>query len=150
MRVLSVVRLNGQEIALTQWLILWIAAAVLFLVIDMVWLLWLGRGFYVTEIGDLLRQPPNMGAAGAFYILYVTGLMVMVVWPAVQGGSISQAVLYGAFLGLIAYGTYDLTNLAVMKGFTTKIAIIDMAWGTVLTGIVSGLTATIGMRLLGK
>lgn len=135
---------------MTQWIILWIAAAVLFLLIDMVWLLWLGRGFYVNEIGDLLRQPPNMAAAGAFYILYVTGLMVMVVWPAVQGGSVGQAVLYGAILGLIAYGTYDLTNLAVMKGFTTKIAVIDMIWGTVLTGAVSGITAMIGVRLLGR
>ena len=135
---------------MTHWIILWIAAAVLFLLIDMVWLLWLGRSFYVTEIGDLLRQPPNFGAAGAFYVLYVTGLMVMVVWPAVQGGSVGQAVLYGAILGLVAYGTYDLTNLAVMKGFTTRIAIIDMVWGTVLTAAVSGLTAAIGMRLLGK
>ena len=135
---------------MTHWIILWIAAAVLFLLIDMVWLLWLGRSFHVTEIGDLLRKPPNFGAAGAFYVLYVTGLMVMVVWPAVQGGSVGQAVLYGAILGLVAYGTYDLTNLAVMKGFTTKIAIIDMVWGTVLTAAVSGLTAAIGMRLLGK
>lgn len=135
---------------MTHWIILWIAAVVLFLLIDMVWLLWLGRSFYVSEIGDLLRQPPNMGAAGAFYILYVTGLMVMVVWPAVQVGSVGQAVLYGAILGLIAYGTYDLTNLAVMKGFTTKIAVIDMIWGTVLTGTVSGITAMIGIRLLGR
>jgi len=135
---------------LTQWIILWIAAAVLFLVIDMVWLLWLGRGFYVSEIGDLLRQPPNFGAAGAFYALYVTGLMVMVVWPAVQGGSIGQAMLYGAVLGLVAYGTYDLTNLAVMKGFTTRIALIDMAWGTALTGAVSAIAASIGLRLLAR
>ena len=135
---------------MTHWIILWIAAAVLFLIIDMVWLLWLGRSFYVSEIGDLLRQPPNMGAAGAFYILYVTGLMVMVVWPAVQGGSISQAILSGALLGLVAYGTYDLTNLAVMKGFTTKIAVIDMIWGTVLTGTVAGLTTAIGLKLLGR
>ena len=135
---------------MTQFLILWVAAAVLFLAIDMVWLLWLGRSFYVSEIGDLLCQPPNLGAAGAFYVLYVTGLMVMVVWPAVQGGSLGQAVLYGAVLGLVAYGTYDLTNLAVMKGFTTRIAIIDMVWGTVLTAAVSGITAAIGLRLLGK
>lgn len=135
---------------MTQWIILWIATAVLFLLIDMVWLLWLGRSFYVSEIGDLLRQPPNFGAAGTFYILYVTGLMVLVIWPAVQGGSVGQAVLNGAILGLVAYGTYDLTNLAVMKGFTTRIAMIDLAWGTVLTGAVSGIAATIGMRLLGK
>lgn len=135
---------------MTQWIILWIAAAVLFLIIDMVWLLWLGRSFYVSEIGDLLRQPPNLGAAGAFYVLYVTGLMIMVIWPAVQAQSVPQAVLFGAMLGLVAYGTYDLTNLAVMKGFTTKIAIIDMLWGTVLTSAVAGLAATIGIRLLAR
>jgi len=135
---------------MTQWIILWIAAAVLFLIIDMVWLLWLGRSFYVSEIGDLLRQPPNLGAAGAFYVLYVTGLMIMVIWPAVQAQSVPQAVLFGALLGLVAYGTYDLTNLAVMKGFTTKIAIIDMLWGTVLTSAVAGLAATIGIRLLAR
>lgn len=135
---------------MTQWIILWIAAAVLFLVIDMVWLLWLGRSIYVSEIGDLLRQPPNLGAAGAFYVLYVTGLMVMVIWPAVQAGSIGQAILHGAVLGLVAYGTYDLTNLAVMKGFTTKIALIDLAWGTVLTATVSGVVTAIGLKLIAR
>ncbi|WP_374332716.1 DUF2177 family protein [Aestuariivirga sp.] len=135
---------------MTQWIILWIAAAVLFLVIDMVWLLWLGRSIYVSEIGELLRQPPNMGAAGAFYVLYVTGLMVMVIWPAVQGGSVGQAILSGAILGLVAYGTYDLTNLAVMKGFTTRIAVIDLAWGTVLTATVSGLVTAIGLKLIAR
>ena len=135
---------------MTQWIVLWIAAAVLFLAIDMVWLLWVGRGIYVAEIGDILRQPPNMGAAGAFYILYITGLMIMVIWPAFQAQSWPQALLYGALLGLIAYGTYDLTNLAVMKGFTTKIAVIDMIWGAVLTGAVSGLTVMIGSKLLAR
>ncbi len=143
-------RHHGRESKLTQWIILWIAAAVLFLLIDMIWLLWLGRSFYVSEIGDLLRQPPNMGAAGAFYVLYVTGLMIMVIWPAVQAGSVPQGLLFGALLGLIAYGTYDLTNLAVMKGFTTRIAIIDMIWGMVLTGAVSGLATMIGVKLLAR
>lgn len=135
---------------MAQWIILWIAAAVLFLAIDMVWLLWLGRSIYISEIGDILRQPPNMAAAGAFYALYVTGLMIMVIWPAVQAGSLVQGLFYGALLGLVAYGTYDLTNLAVLKGFTTKIAIIDMIWGAVLTGAVSTLTVLIGTRLLSR
>ena len=135
---------------MTHWILLWIVAAVLFLAIDMVWLLWVGRSIYVTEIGDILRQPPNMAAAGAFYILYMTGLMIMVIWPAFQAQSVSQALMYGALLGLIAYGTYDLTNLAVMKGFTTRIALIDMAWGTVLTGAVSALTVLVGTRFLAR
>ena len=135
---------------MTHWIILWIAAAILFLAIDMVWLLWLGRSIYVTEIGEILRQQPNMAAAGAFYVLYITGLMIMVIWPAVQAGSVVQGMLYGALLGLIAYGTYDLTNLAVMKGFTTKIALIDMVWGTFLTGSVSTFAVLIGTRLLSR
>ena len=126
------------------WITLWLAAAVLFLAIDMVWLLWLGRGFYTAEIGAILRQPPNLSAAGLFYVLYVTGLMIMVIWPAFQAQSALQALVYGAILGLVAYGTYDLTNLAVMKGFTAKIAMIDMVWGMVLTAIVSSLTVVIG------
>ena len=133
-----------------QWMILWVVAAVLFLVIDMVWLLWLGRGIYVSEIGEILRQPPNFAAAAAFYVLYVTGLMIMVIWPAVQAQSIWQGLVYGALLGLIAYGTYDLTNLAVMRGFTTKIAIIDMLWGTILTGSVSALTVAVATRFFAR
>lgn len=129
---------------MTYWIILWIAAAILFLAIDMLWLLWLGRGFYVAEIGPLLRETPNFGAAGAFYLLYVTGLMIMVIWPAHQAQSVSQALIYGAVLGLMAYGTYDLTNLAVAKGFTLKIAAIDMVWGTMLTAAVSAVTVWIG------
>jgi uncharacterized membrane protein len=131
-----------------HWILLWIAAAVIFLAIDLVWLGWLGRGIYQAEIGPLLRQPFNIPAAVAFYLLYITGLMIVVVWPAFQAQSVSQALLKGALLGLIAYGTYDLTNLAVMKGFTTKIAIIDMIWGTVLTGTVAALTVLIGTRFL--
>lgn len=135
---------------MTHWILLWVAAAIIFLLIDMVWLLWLGRSLYVSEIGDILRQPPNMGAAAAFYVLYVTGLMIMVIWPAVQSQSVVQGLIYGALLGLIAYGTYDLTNLAVMKGFTTKIAVIDMIWGTVLTGAVSALTVLVGIKALSR
>jgi uncharacterized membrane protein len=133
---------------MTNWIVLWIVAAVIFLAIDLIWLGWLGRGIYQAEIGALIRQPFNLPAAGAFYVLYVTGLMIMVIWPAFQAQSVSQALLRGALLGLIAYGTYDLTNLAVMKGFTTKIAIIDMIWGTVLTGTVAALTVLLGTKIL--
>ncbi len=125
---------------MTLWIMLWIIAALLFLIIDMIWLLWIGRGFYVDEIGILLRGSPNFAAAGAFYALYVTGLLIMVLIPAHQAQSVSHALLHGAVFGLVAYGTYDLTNLAVMKGFTLKIALIDMAWGTALTAGVAAIT----------
>ena len=72
------------------------------------------------------------------------------IWPAFQAQSAIQALLYGAILGLIAYGTYDLTNLAVMKGFTARIAMIDMVWGMVLTSVVSSVTVLVGTNLLGR
>lgn len=129
---------------MTQWILLWIAAAVIFLAVDAAWLAWLGRGFYVAEIGALLRPQPNLAAAGAFYLLYVTGLMAIAIWPAMTVGSPGEALWRGALLGLIAYGTYDLTNLATLKGFTARIALIDMAWGTVLSGTVAALTVWLG------
>ena len=66
---------------MTLWIMLWAIAAVIFLALDMVWLLWLGRGFYVDEIGALLRETPSLAAAGVFYVLYVFGLVFFVIKP---------------------------------------------------------------------
>jgi uncharacterized membrane protein len=106
-------------------------------VIDLVWLLGPGRQFYVSEIGGLLRANPNLGAAAIFYLLYALGLTFFAVLPGMRAGSVLAAFGYGAFLGLVAYGTYDLTNLAVANGFTVRIAVIDMVWGTLLSGVVA-------------
>lgn len=127
--------------------LLWLSSAVLFLAIDMVWLTKVARGLYLGEIGPLLLETPNMGAAAAFYALYITGLTVFVLLPAYEANSITKAVLMGAALGAVAYGTYDLTNLAVMRDFTTRIALVDLAWGTVLTATVSALVIA-GSKLL--
>jgi uncharacterized membrane protein len=124
---------------------LWPIAGAVFLVLDLVWLTKIGRGFYLSEIGALLLPRPNLAAAAAFYVLYVTGLLIFVIKPAHDAGSVQQALTMGALLGLLAYGTYDLTNLAVMKGFTLKIALIDMAWGAFLTAATAGLTVSIGL-----
>lgn len=115
-------------------------AGLVFLVLDMLWLLWLARGLYVSEIGAILKPQPNLWAATAFYLLYLAGLTIFVLLPAAENGSVMRAALLGAAFGLVAYGTYDLTNLAVMQGFTTRIALIDMAWGTFVTGSVSAIS----------
>ena len=128
---------------MTFYVLLWAIAFALLLIIDMVWLMWLGRGFYVEEIGSLLLEQPNLIAAFAFYALYIAGLVYLVIAPAAEADSVTKAVISGAVFGLVAYATYDLTNLAVMKGFTLKIALIDMVWGMVLSAAVSGLTVKI-------
>jgi uncharacterized membrane protein len=108
-----------------------------FLAIDFVWLSNASRWFYYPEIGQLLREKPNFLVAFIFYALYAVGLLVLVVQPALNHEGIGRALMWGALFGLVAYATYDMTNLATMKGFTTRIAIIDMVWGTVLSASVS-------------
>ncbi len=129
------------------WLAIWAIAAVIMIAIDMVWLTWLGRGFYMQEIGGLLLDTPNLPAALAFYVLYSVGVVVIIIAPALETQSVVRALIYGIIFGLVAYGTYDLTNLAVMKGFTTKIALIDMAWGGLITGFTSAVTVKIASSL---
>jgi len=122
------------EAALLKYLIAYLATAVVFFAIDFVWLT-RAVGFYRGEIGSLLLDDPKLGYAAGFYLLYVVGVVVLVVIPAVTGGSWVQALLMGALLGLVAYGTYDMTNMATLKGYTLRVALVDMGWGTFLTAV---------------
>jgi uncharacterized membrane protein len=127
----------------------YLAALVPFLVLDLLWLGAVAKGFYRRELGDLVRQPIGKAAALAFYLLYPMGLAVFVIPQALaSGGSgVTQAFSLGALFGLFAYGTYDLTNLATLRGFSTKLALVDWTWGTVLTGTAAALaTAMLGGR----
>ena len=108
---------------------------VVFVCIDLVWLMGPGRPFYVAEIGGLLRSQPQLSAALFFYALYAIGLTYFAVVPGLRGASALGALGQGTLFGLIAYATYDLTNLSVMNGFTLRIAVIDMVWGAVLSGV---------------
>ena len=115
----------------------------IFVTVDLFWLLGLGRPYYVAELGVLLRANPNIMVALSFYLIYAAGLVFFAVSGAVQAGSAVQALWHGALFGLMAYATYDLTSLAVISGFTTKIAVIDMVWGSLLSGGVSWLVTKI-------
>ncbi|MFN0191177.1 MAG: DUF2177 family protein [Aestuariivirga sp.] len=118
---------------------LYVITLPILLVLDVIWLSLAGRTIYAAEIGGLMRESPNFFVAFLFYLLFAAGLVWFVIAPAAAQGSISRAMLTGAFFGLVAYATYDLTNLATMKGFTAKIAMIDLAWGTIVSAVVSGL-----------
>ncbi len=118
---------------MTKYLILFAACAVVFFPLDFVWLTLTGKNFYRRELGDLLLEQPNLMIAAGFYLAYVAGLVILVAAPA--EGNVLRALLMGAVLGLVAYGTYDLTNLSTMRGFTPTVALVDMAWGTVLTAV---------------
>ena len=88
-------------------------------------------------LGTLMLAQPEWGPATAFYLLYVLGVVCFVVLPALARGSARRAALMGAFFGLVAYGTYDLSNWATLQGWSAQLALMDMAWGALLTCLAS-------------
>jgi uncharacterized membrane protein len=116
---------------------LYLLSLVVFLGIDAVWLGVMSSRFYNPQLGDLMRDKPNLAVALVFYLVYVVGVLVLAVIPGVDAGSLGKAILFGALLGLVAYGTYDFTNLATVRGFPAIVAAVDVVWGTVLTGTVA-------------
>tara|TARA_B100002051_G_scaffold147570_1_gene139644 strand:+ start:11422 stop:11796 length:375 start_codon:yes stop_codon:yes gene_type:complete len=108
----------------------------LFFLIDLVWLGWIGRKFYQEQIGFLMG-PVNWPAAILFYLIYIAGIIFFAVYPALSGGTVHKAFVLGALLGFFAYATYDLTNLATLKDWPLTMVVVDMVWGTLLTGCVA-------------
>lgn len=108
--------------------------ALVFFGLDLLWLTVLGIGFYRAEIGNLLLDQPNLAPAAIFYLFYIAGLVGFAVLPAANANSWLWALLAGVALGLLAYGTYDMTNLATLKGWSLRISLIDLCWGGFLSG----------------
>lgn len=115
------------------YVIAYISTAVVFFALDYLWLTRIAIGFYREQIGSLMLASPNFAAAGVFYLFYVVGVVYFAVMPAVSAGSLATALINGALLGLLAYGTYDMTNLATLKGWSLQMSLVDMAWGAFLT-----------------
>ena len=111
-----------------------------FFPIDLLWLGVIAKNIYKEEIGHLMAQEIRWGAGVLFYALYLFGLVFFAVWPAVREASWGMAVLYGGLFGLLCYATYDLTNLATLKGWPVKIVVYDLIWGTFISGLVSLIT----------
>ena len=108
--------------------------------LDFIWLSYIAKKMYQNSIGSILLEKPNMLAALLFYIIYVIGVVVFVLNPALTKNSLAHATAYGALFGLVCYATYDLTALAALKGFDIKIVAIDLLWGTFLTSVVASVT----------
>ncbi len=108
----------------------------LFLV-DMLWLRVIAMAWYQQGMGPLLAESPNLWAAALFYLLFPVGLMIFAVMPADAAASVLRVVGMGALFGFFAYATYDLTNLAVVKGWPVALAILDIAWGAAVSGLAT-------------
>jgi uncharacterized membrane protein len=118
---------------------IYLATLVGFFAIDIVWLAFVARGFYRRHLDFLLKDRPNWWAAIPFYLLFVAGMVVFAIGPALQSDSMRQALLLGAFYGLVTYATYDLTNHATVKNWPWIVTAVDLCWGVVLATSVSSI-----------
>ena len=110
------------------------ATAAVFLLLDAIWLGLVARSFYFDQLGHLMREKIGYAAAGGFYLAYAAGIVFFAVAPALAQESWTRAVINGALLGLIAYGTYDMTNIATLRDWPIAMSVVDMCWGALLTG----------------
>lgn len=122
---------------MVQFIMLYLVVLGAFLVIDMIWLGLIARTFYREQLGYIMRATVNWPAAIIFYLLFIVGLVFFVVYPSIDRDSWVYAFFSGAFFGLICYGTYDLTNLATLKGWPLKVTLVDLAWGSFLSAVLS-------------
>lgn len=105
------------------------------LVLDSIWLSTMAGRLYRTELGDLLADDFRVAPALAFYALYIAGVLRFAALPALRNGGLRKALLDGALLGLVAYGTYDLTNQATLRRWPVVVTALDLLWGAFLTGV---------------
>lgn len=127
---------------------LYAIALPVFFAIDMVWLGLLAKDFYRAQMGALMKPEVNWIAAIIFYLIFIAGLVVFVISPAVEKSSWTHALLFGALFGLVCYATYDLTNLAIARDWPLLVTIVDLIWGAVLAASVSTVTYFIASKIV--
>ncbi len=130
-----------------MFLKLYAIALPVFFAIDMLWLGVIAKNFYRAQIGSLLKPDVNWTAAIIFYLIFIAGMVVFVIEPAVEKRSWIQALCMGALFGFVCYATYDLTNLAVAKDWPLLVTIVDLIWGAVLAASVSSITYFIAAKI---
>ena len=133
---------------IARTLVAYIATGVAFAMIDSIWLRSMYTRLYQPEIGEMLMRGMRWGPAVAFYLLYIAGMLIFAVNPALASGRWQTALVQGALLGFFCYMTYDLTNYATLKVWSLKVTVLDMIWGTFLTGSAAAVGAFVTAKLV--
>lgn len=133
---------------LRRYFSLYVVTLIFFLLIDFLWLGVITPGFYFKQLGYIMRKDIYWVPAFLFYLLYSIGILVFAVIPALRKRTPTGALLYGSLYGLFCYTTYDLTNYATITGWPLVVTIVDIIWGTVLSGSVAAFGYIIGYRLI--
>ncbi len=134
-----------------KYLLAYVSTGIAFALIDSVWLSSMYKRIYKPEIGDMMMDGGfRLGPAVAFYLLYIAGMLIFAVGPAMTNGRWQTALVQGAMLGFMCYMTYDLTNMATLKSWSMKVVVLDIMWGTLLTGSASAAGYWVTSAVLGK
>ena len=133
---------------LTRTAIVYAVTLPIFFAIDLVWLGVVAKNFYGPRIGHLLSAQVNWTAAILFYLVFITGIVFFAVRPALEVHSAVRALTHGALFGFVAYATYDLTNQATMRDWPAIVTVVDLVWGSVLSGSVAYLSYQVSSRIL--
>ena len=126
-----------------KFVVAYAATAVAFLALDVLWLTTIALKFYRDQLGPMLLDKPSLPISAVFYLIYIGAIVALAVLPALNGGNWTNALVAGAILGIAAYGTYDITNLATLKGWPWVLSATDLTWGTALTAV----SATFGYAI---
>lgn len=127
----------------------YIVAAIVFLVVDSIWLSTMADRLYRPVMGDMLAPKFRLVPAIVFYVLFIAGLTFLAIRPGLLAQSVWTGVIHGAVLGFIAYATYDLTNQATLKNWSTSLTVADLIWGTFLSAIAAGAGTWAALRFVG-
>ena len=117
-----------------RWVFAYLGALAVLVAMDAVWLGVIATPFYKAQIGHLMAPQPDLAVAALFYLLYLVGVLVFAVRPALQAGSSRTAWVMGALFGFFAYMTYDLTNMATLRDWPVLVSVVDVSWGMLLSG----------------
>ncbi len=132
-----------------SYVLVYLVSVPVFFAIDMLWLGFVASSFYKAQLGSLLG-PVNWSVAILFYLLFLVGLIIFAIAPALQDRSIGTALLYGALFGFFTYMTYDLTNLSTIRDWPWSLSFVDIAWGTVLSAAVASITYWLSITFIVK
>jgi uncharacterized membrane protein len=131
------------------YVISYVATLVVVGICDFAWLSTVGATVYRPRLGNLLLDKPMLGAAVLFYLVYCAGIVVFAVAPALRGAAWGRALGMGALFGFFAYATYDLTNLATLRGWSGTVTVLDIAWGACLSAVGAAAGCLAAQRFTG-
>lgn len=132
------------------WVATALATGISFLALDSIWLSLSASRLYRPKLGPLLLDQFKLAPAAAFYLLYLVGIMVFAVVPAITTGRWTTALMRGALLGLVAYSTYDLTNQATLRGWSATVTVADLCWGCLVTGVAATVGFTVARWMIAR